>query len=256
MVEVGVQPHGVIFFQHGAQLGRYALGHDDGSAAAYADNFHVRNGAQAADYAFELFVGKQQRVAAREQHVAHFGVRRNVLDIFVYSVCLHLAVLLSRKASARAVAAVHGALVGDEYEHAVGIAVRKSRHGAVGILVQRVEQVGVGAVQLFGGGHCLQAHGVERIVQIYQREVVGGDCHAKAFETARDAFLLLGGELYVFFQVVKRFYAVADLPAPIVPVLCGNIGEKLVFCFHNFTVLVKRRFFQKARAALCFRAAR
>lgn len=80
VVEVGVQPHGVILLQHVAQRGSDALGQHDGGAGADADDLHVGDLAQLGDDVLQALVAHQQGVAAGQQHVADLGRIADVLD--------------------------------------------------------------------------------------------------------------------------------------------------------------------------------
>ena len=142
---MGVEPDGVILLEHIAQLRRNALRADDGGAGAETDDLYVRDRAQALDDVLQIVIGDHQAVAAGEEDVADLGMRGDVIDALVDLRHRHLAVILAGKAAARAVTTVHGALVGDEQQHAVGIAVRQTGGGGVGVLVQGVGVLIVGA---------------------------------------------------------------------------------------------------------------
>ena len=226
MVEVGVQPHGVILLQHVAQRGSDALGQHDGGAGADADDLHVGDLAQLGDDVLQALVAHQQGVAAGQQHVADLGRIADVLDGLVDLIHGQAGVVLAGEAAAGAVAAVHGALVGGQQQHAVRIAVGEPGHRGVGILVQRVQQVGAGLMQLLGGGDGLQPDGIVRIAGLNQGQVVGGDGHAQGAQAGLDAFLFLGSQLNVLLQILQGLDAVLDLPVPVVPLLVGDVGEQ------------------------------
>ena len=226
VVEVGVQPHGVILLQHVAQCGSDALGQHDGGAGADADDLHVGDLAQLGDDVLQALVAHQQGVAAGQQHVADLGRIADVLDGLVDLIHGQAGVVLAGEAAAGAVAAVHGALVGDQQQAAVGIAVGQAGSGGVLILVQGVQQVGVGLMQLLGGGDGLQPDGIVRIAGLNQGQVVGGDGHAQGAQAGLDAFLFLGSQLNVLLQILQGLDAVLDLPVPVVPLLVGDVGEQ------------------------------
>ena len=98
--------------------------------------------------------------------------------------------------------------------------------GGVLILVQGVQQVGVGLMQLLGGGDGLQPDGIVGIAGLNQGQVVGGDGHAQGAQAGLDAFLFLGSQLNVLLQILQGLDAVLDLPVPVVPLLVGDVGEQ------------------------------
>ena len=150
-------------------------------------------------------------------------------------------VVLACEAAAGAVTAVHGALVSDQQQAAVGIAVGQTGSGGVLILVQGVQQVGVGLMQLLGGGDGLQTDGIMGITGLDQGQVVGGDGHAQGAQAGLDAFLFLGGQLDVLLQIFQSLDTVLDLPVPVIPLLIGHVGEQDLTAglYHNKVILSK-----------------
>ncbi len=239
MVEVGVQPNGMIFLEHIAEGGSDPLRADDRGAAADTDDLHVGDLTKLRDDVLELFVRNHERVAAGKQNVPDLGMVPDVLDAALHLAVGHGGVVLTGEAAPRAVTAVHGALVGHEEEHTVGIPVGETRNGRIGILMQRIKLILRRLIKLQRGGDRLTPYGIIGIVRIYKGEVIRGYRHAERAQTLLNAVLLLGGELDVFFQILKRLDAVGDLPLPVVPKLIGNILEKpvctaLIDGYHSF----------------------
>ncbi len=166
----------------------------------------------------------------------------------------HGGVVLAGEPAASAVAAVHAALVGDQEQHAVRIAVGEAGHRGVGILVERIELIFGRLVKLRCGGDALTADGIIGIVRVDQGEIIGGDRHAESAEALSYALFLFGGELDVFFKVVQRLDAVLHLPAPVIPKLVGNVCEKTVLSalIHSSHCLRKVLPFAKAPFILDF----
>ena len=94
------------------------------------------------------------------------------------------------------------------------------------ILVQGVQQVGVGLVQLLGGRNGLQPDGIAGITGLDQGQIVGGNGHAQGAQAGLDALFLFGGELHVLLQVLQGLDTVFDLPVPVVPLFIRNVGEQ------------------------------
>ena len=80
MVGVNTQPERVVLLQHPALLGSNTLRHEDGHAAADADEFDVLDRPQAGEQRVELGIGEEQRITAREQHIADFRVAFEVAE--------------------------------------------------------------------------------------------------------------------------------------------------------------------------------
>src|SRR5215475_7017140 len=74
MINVHAHPERMIFRQDRAQLWRDALWQKDRNARANAKKFNVLYRAQPTEQLVELVVAENERVAAAEQDIAHFGV--------------------------------------------------------------------------------------------------------------------------------------------------------------------------------------
>ena len=231
-VEVGVQPHGVILLQHGAQLGSDTLGAHNGRTGAQTHDLHMGDGAHALDDVLQGVVLDHQGVTAGQQHVADLGVGGHIIDALVDLLHRHFAVVLTGKTATGAVTAVHGTLVGDQQQHAVGIAVSQAGGGRVGVLVQRIGILIIGILQLLSAGDSHLADGIKRIVQIDQGQIVGGDGHAQLAQGLGNAGFLVGGQGHVLFQIFDRLSAVGNLPMPVVPQIFRNVSEQTVASFH------------------------
>ena len=223
----------MVFFHHFAKLVGNALRHHHGYACSETDNFHVRNFAQAFQNVFNTVVAHQQGIAARKQHVANLRRTGNIGNGIIDALGGRSGVFLSGKAAARAMAAIHGAHIGDEKEHAVGVSMRESRHGRVAVFVQRVFQIPGQYVQLVGGGNGLFADGAMRVVGVDKTQVIWGDSHSQRFERFAHSVFFIGCERDVLFEFFERFYAVFHLPFPVVPLFVRNVGKELTGSFHN-----------------------
>jgi hypothetical protein len=171
--------NGWYLLQHVAELGRDAHGQKDGHARADADDLDVGDGPQAAEDHVHQLGGQHHRVAAGEQHVADL---RRALDVVDLGVELGPAEGLRRvadDAAAGAVAAVAGALGGDEHQHPVGVAVDEAGHGGVLVLGQAVFHHRLEGHHLAVGGDDLLADGAVGVVGVDEAGEVGGDVDAE-----------------------------------------------------------------------------
>ena len=236
VVEVGVEPHGVIFLEHCAQFGSDALRAHNRCTGAQTDNLDVWDGTQTRDNVLQTLVAHHQGVTSRQQHVAHALGLLDILQSLLDAIHATLVVGLAGKAATGAVAAIHRAHVGDEEQHTVGIAVCQAWCGRVFVFVQRVEQVGSGLVCLKPSGDALTAHGIVWVIGIDQTQVVGCDSHAQGGEGLLHALFLLGGKAHIFLEFFKCLDAVFHLPLPVVPLLVGDFGKELFSSrfSHNF----------------------
>ncbi len=168
MVEMGIEPNGMILLQHCAELRSDPLGTDNGGAGAYAHDLHMGHLAKLADDIFEPIIILHERIAAGEQNIAHLGM---VPDIFKTCIDLlggHCGIMLTRKPSAGAVAAIHGALIRDEEQHPVRVTMSQPRNGRIGILMQRIELILGSLIKLCCRWDALTADGIEWIIRVYK----------------------------------------------------------------------------------------
>ena len=131
------------------------------------------------------------------------------------SICLlrRRAGRVGHLALARAVAAVHRAVVGRVEEHAIGIAVRDARHRHVPLLRQRILQIVRREGQLAHLGDRLQPDRAVRVVGIHQRRVVRRDAHVEHRVGFLEGAPLLVGDRDDPLELVHAGHAVALLPA-------------------------------------------
>jgi hypothetical protein len=83
MVDMHAHPKRMMFRQNRAQLWRNALGQENRNARSDAKKFNVLYRAQPAEQLVELVVAKNERVAATEQDIAHFGVLFEIPERFL-----------------------------------------------------------------------------------------------------------------------------------------------------------------------------
>ena len=135
--------------------------------------------AKLADDVFKPVIVLHESVAAGEQDVADLGMVADILEAGIDLLGGNGGVMLACEPSAGAVAAVHGALVGDEEQDPVGIAVGQTGNGGVGVLVKRIELILGSLIELCCRGNALTADGIIGIVRVDEREIIRGDSHAQ-----------------------------------------------------------------------------
>ena len=241
MVEMRVQPNGMVLFEHCAKLRGDPLRHDNRGSAAEADDFNMGHLAQLADDVFKLFVALHECVAAGKKNIANFGMIADIVETFLDLAIGNGGIVLPRKPAAGAVTAVHGALVGDKEQNPVRITMSQTGHGGIRILMKGVKLVLGSLIKLCRGRNALTTNGIIGIVRVDEGEIIGSDRHAERAEAFRNALFFLGSQGDVFFEIFKSFDAICNLPMPIVPKLIGNIGEQTVLpAFIHFCLLAFR----------------
>ena len=241
MVEMRVQPNGMVLFEHCAKLRGDPLRHDNRGSAAETDDFNMGHLAQLADDVFKLFVALHECVAAGKKNIANFGMIADIVETFLDLAIGNGGIMLPRKPAAGAVTAVHGALVGDKEQDPVRITMSQTGHGGIRVLMKGVKLVLGSLIKLCRGRNALTTNGIIGIVRVDEGEIIGSDRHAERAEAFRNALFFLGSQGDVFFEIFKSFDAICNLPMPIVPKLIGNIGEQTVLpAFIHFCLLAFR----------------
>ena len=186
------------------------------------------DGPKFGDDLLEQVVGEHQGVAAGEEHVPDLLMLPDILDTGFDLLHGHGAVLLPGEPATGAVAAVHGALVGDQEQHPVRVPMGQALHGGIRVLVEGVRRLVGGRFQLVGRGDGLAADGIVFVVEVDKGQVVGGDGHAQPAQGPAHALLLFLGQVHVLLQVLQGLHPVLDLPVPVVPQLIRHIPEQPV----------------------------
>ena len=199
-------------------------GRNVGNARADAQKFQVRNRAQPAQQIFQLVVAQQQRVAAAQQDVADFGMKRDVFDLAIEFRMEIVAAGVADEPRARAVAAIRGATVGDQEQHAVGIAMHQAGHGRMRILAARVAHFPWRGAGFLDARNHLPADRAMLIRRVNQVEKIRRDGQREpGVRELRAGEFLRRERGHQPPQLFRRRYPVFELPAPVVPVGVGNI---------------------------------
>ncbi len=122
MIEVSIQPDRVVLFEHLAKFRGNALWHDYRCTGAQADDFNVLDFAQFGQDVLQALFPHQEGITAGKQHIANHRFAANVVDTGINFLQGARAILLACQTAAGAVTAIHGALIGNQKEHPVGVA--------------------------------------------------------------------------------------------------------------------------------------
>ena len=195
---------------------------------ADADDLHVLQRAQGLEQLDEPRGRKQQRIAARDEHVANLGVLAQVGDRFRQLFAGDAALVAAGDPPARAVAAVDRAVVERQKQHAIRVLVHQRAHRTVAVLAERIAQLAGADRGLRAHRNRLHPHRAPRRRGVDQRQVVRRNPEPKR------AFGLLAAAPFVLrqrhepFELVERSHAVAQLPAPVTPFGVGGLRKE--FC--------------------------
>ena len=151
-------------------------------------------------------------------------------DVVELLVVLRMKVVARRiahEARAGAVAAVAGATIRDEEEHAVRVAMHQAGHGRVRVLAARIAHLPGRGVRLFDAWNDLAADGAILVRRIDEVEKIrrDGEGQLGVGEPGTGFFFgREGGE--EFPQLFQRGDAVLELPAVVVPVRVGDVAPE------------------------------
>ena len=233
---MGVEVERAHLAQDGAELGRDALRERDRVARAEADDLHVGDGAEAKKDLAEPVVGEGQRVAARDQHVAHLRVGSDPVETARDLVLGRGRLGVGDLPFARAVTAIDGAVVGHIEEHPIGVAMGDAGHRHVALFGKRIGKLEGVIEQLSGLRDGLQPDGAVGVPMLAQRGIVGGDRDEEGLGGADEGVALRVREPEDPVEFAEPAQAVALLPAPVAPVVFAHRIEGRTAahscCFH------------------------
>ena len=232
VVEVEVHPDRVVLGEHLAQLVVDALRQEDRHARADADDLDVGDLAQPAQDRLEELGRQRQAVAAADEHVAHLRRPAQVVELRLVLGAVEVLGRVAHDARPRAVAAVGRALRGDEHQHPVGVAVDQARHRRVAVLGERVLHHRREGLLLAAERDDLAADRVVRVRRVDERDEVRRDVDAELVRRA-EALALLVGQLQDLLDLGQLVDAVGELPAPVVPLLIGNVRPERCAAAHR-----------------------
>ena len=215
----------MILAQHRDQLVVDAHRHENGNAAADADNLHVLNGAQLAQRPIERLRRKRQRIAARDQHVTHRFRARNIRDHILELLAVEILVRVADDSAAGTVAAVACALCRHQHQDPVRIAMDQTRHRRMVVFAQRIGHHIIGLLQLGRGGDDLPPDWTIGIVAVHQCGEVGSNIET---ETVGGGYTcnLVGSEIDDLLKLFQSVQPMAHLPAPVVPFFVRHVSPE------------------------------
>jgi len=199
------------------------LRQENWNARAYPQKFDVRDRAQAAQNFLELIVAENERIAAAQKHVAHFGVLFEVAERFLEIGVQFLFPNTADDATARAISTITRTAIGHEKEYPVGIAMHEPWHRHVRIFAARIGHVVGRPPSFFNTRNDLTP---DRIVRISfarnQIEKMGRDGERELIAGEQDAAAFFLAKIDMSLQLSERGDSVFKLPFPIVPELRGG----------------------------------
>ena len=166
----------------------------------------------------EFLVGEQQRIAAGEKHVAHLRVRLDVAESLLVFRVEVVVLRVADEPAARAIAAIGGAAVGDEEQHAVGITVDEAGHGGVFVLAERVEHLARGNHHLVTARDELLAQRAIGVPAVDEVEKIRRDRERKLLVGEEATGFLGRRECHMPLELLHRRDAVLQLPSPVAPI--------------------------------------
>src|SRR5207244_8377172 len=95
-------------------------------ARADTEKFDVRNFPQPAKQMVQFFIAEKQRVASAEQDISDRWGVANVSNLFVETRMKIVAAGITNQARTRAIAAIRRATIGNQEQHAIGVAMHQT----------------------------------------------------------------------------------------------------------------------------------
>ena len=243
VIHVQAEPNRTAFPQNCAELGRDALRQKYGNARADAHEFHVRDRSQTREHVVDFVVGKQKKISAAHEHVAHFFVRGDVAKSGFELRMKIVAARVGNKAGTRAVAAVAGATIRRKQQHAIRVAMHEPRHGRRFFFADGIACFARRDETFFRARNDLQANRARGIFAVDQIEKMRRDREIETPLGGAKTFAFPRGERHQRFELRGSRDAVAQLPAPVVPVCGGNVRPKPLPVRPVFNFVLRKHYF-------------
>ena len=225
VVEVEVDPERVVLLEHRAQLVVDPLGQEDRHPRTDPDDLDVGDLAQPAEDRLEQLRGEGQSVTTRDEDVADLRRPAQVVELGLVILPVEVLGRVADDPRSGAVAAVARALGRDEHQDPIRVAMDETGHGRVAVLGQRVlHHRGEGLLLASERDH-LATDRVVGVLRVDQADEVGRDVDPELVRGAQTGSLLIG-ELEDLLDLLEVVDPVAELPAPVVPLLVGDVGPQ------------------------------
>ncbi len=179
--------------------------------------------AEPAEDLLEELRGQGQAVAARDEHVADLGRPAEVLELGLVLLAVEVLGRVADDPAPGAVAAVARALGRDEHQDPVRVAMDEARDRRVAVLGERVLHHRGERLLLTAERDDLAPDRVVGVLRVDQADEVGRDVDPELVRGA-EAVALLVGQLQDLLDLLEVVDPVAELPAPVVPLLVGDVG--------------------------------
>jgi hypothetical protein len=200
----------------------------DGGAGGDPQELDVGDRAQAGEDLLEPAVGEDERIAARDDHVAHLRVGADVGDPLLHRGAVEAAVVVGeRDPAAGAVAAVDRAAVDREEQDPVSVLVDHRAGGAVRLLADRVQEIAGRGLALVGRRDRLHPDRAGGVIRVDERGVVRRHRHPEAPVREREPAALRVREAHHPPELGGCRERASLLPAPVAPVRVGRAGKEI-----------------------------
>ena len=219
MGEVDAHIQRMIFLQHVDQGAGDALRQNSWHFGADADDLDMGNAPQPRKQVFHMQLGHGKGVSSGNQDIADLGMLLDVIKAGLPRFNPDVAFIFCHHARTRTVPAIGGAEAGNQEQNPVGIAVHQPRHGHGSILAARVGHFLRRNQRFLDPRNDLPPDRAIGIVGIDEIEELGRDAHAQLCPGEQHPRAFLRREAEVGFQGLEIGDPIAQLPAPIIPLL-------------------------------------
>ncbi len=174
---------------------------------------------------FEQLRGQGEAVAAGDQHVPDLRGAAQVVELRLVLLAVEVLGRVADDPRPGAVAAVARALGRHEHQHPVRVAMDEAGDRRVAVLGQRVLHHRGERLLLAAERDHLAPDRVGRVLRIDEADEVGRDVDPELVGRAQAGPLLLG-QLEDLLDLLEVVDPVAELPAPVVPLLVRDVGPQ------------------------------